>query len=93
MRVIYFILTYALMTMKSIKRMSTVDTFLMRTHFFGRKPLNDLYRKQRLSSKVIFHTIFFRSVPDGATKNKIPSGNFKGKARLNDNKLNHERKR
>lgn len=36
---------------------------------------------------------FFRSVPDGATKNKIPSGNFKGKARLNDNKLNHERKR
>ena len=73
--------------------MSTVDTFLMRTHFFGRKPLNDLYRKQRLSSKVFFHIIFFRSVPDGATKNKIPSGNFKGKARLNDNKLNHERKR
>ena len=26
-------------------------------------------------------------------KKQIPSGNFKGKARLNDNKLNHERKR
>lgn len=60
--------------------MSTVDTFLMRTHFFGRKPLNDLYRKQRLSSKVLFHTIFFRSVPDGATKKtKFQVGTLKEK--------------
>lgn len=59
--------------------MSTVDTFLVRAHFFGRKPLNDLYRKQRLSSKVFFHTIFFRSVPDGATKNKFQVGTLKEK--------------
>lgn len=60
--------------------MSTFDTFLMRTHFFGRKPLNDLYRKQRLSSKVFFHTIFFFEVSLMAQlKTKFQVGTLKEK--------------
>ena len=59
--------------------MSTVDTFLMRTHFFGRKPLNDLYRKQRLSSKVFFHTIFFEVSLMAQLKTKFQVGTLKEK--------------
>ena len=59
--------------------MSTVDTFLMRTHFFGRKPLNHLYRKQRLSSKVFFHTIFFEVSLMVQLKTKFQVGTLKEK--------------